>query len=239
MFVTLTALALALPPSDPPRAAVPPGAAVPPAARVRRAAAADSFVEAKYEAVLEAVRGGSRMVLCVNVPAPADARYCPVFPAGFKNLRDGVYDCFPGPDGAPSLQNRDGKPAFRPAPGRRFIRVSAAWCKPCQQLAAALADLRVGRALSGFTRTDVDLDSQRAQAQALQVTGVPTLIVTDGAGRELARRSGYVPPEELERWLAEFAEPPPAAAPVPPPAITPSSPSGDDCPNGVCPVPTR
>lgn len=235
MFVTLTALALALPPSDPPRAAVPPGAAVPPAARVRKAAADD---EARYAALMAKVAAGQTVQIAVGLK-PGTVYAHEYFPSGFKNLTDGVFDCWRHTDGTPSLKNRNGGPTFRPAPGRKLIRVSATWCNPCRQLVQALADTRVGRALSGFTRVDVDLDSQRAQADALKVSGVPTLIVTDGAGRELARRSGYVPPEELERWLAEFAEPPPAAAPVPPPAITPKAAlPGDDCPNGVCPVPT-
>ena len=76
----------------------------------------------------------------------------------------------------------------------------ADWCGPCKMMAPAvdaLAAQQQGRALVA------KLDTERAQAtaRAFGIRGIPTVIVFRG-GREVARRSGALPPAELAAMLA-------------------------------------
>jgi hypothetical protein len=64
----------------------------------------------RYAAAVAAVKAGKPVVLAVGVPAPGEYRDIYTFPAGFKVIPSGVYDCFLS-NGSPVMVRRpDGVP---------------------------------------------------------------------------------------------------------------------------------
>jgi subtilisin family serine protease len=74
---------------------------------------ADDAAEARYRDAVAAVRAGRPVVLAVGVPGPAEFVTIYEFPAGFKGIRAGVYDCFLSGGGPVMLRRPD--PAPMPA----------------------------------------------------------------------------------------------------------------------------
>lgn len=75
----------------------------------------------------------------------------------------------------------------------------ADWCGPCKVMAPVLdsfARERIGEVLVAKLNTDQNQES----AQQYGIRGIPTLILFRD-GREAARRTGAIPPEELEALL--------------------------------------
>jgi len=69
----------------------------------------------------------------------------------------------------------------------------APWCGPCQQMVPAIQQL----VDSGYPVRKIDIDETRELAQRYKVDSVPTFIVVDASGRELARAVGPRPAAEL------------------------------------------
>lgn len=89
--------------------------------------------------------------------------------------------------------------------------VTADWCGPCQSLKhGALIDPEVVAAIRAGTQpVYVDATGDNDQVDALNVTGVPALILLkpDGKGeREISRLVGNVDSRELLAWLASAKE---------------------------------
>jgi thioredoxin 2 len=77
----------------------------------------------------------------------------------------------------------------------------ATWCGPCVQFApvfsAAAGDLAT-RAL--FLKLDTEANPR--SAARFQIRSIPTLMVFDH-GREVARLSGALPPQQFRQWLQQ------------------------------------
>jgi thioredoxin 2 len=76
----------------------------------------------------------------------------------------------------------------------------ADWCAPCKIMAPVLdefAQAHIGEVL--VAKLDTDRNPATAQQQGIQ--GIPTMIVYKD-GKEVARKTGAVPREELENLLA-------------------------------------
>ena len=99
----------------------------------------------------------------------------------------------------------------QPVPGDAFDKVVqgsdvpvvidfyADWCGPCKVMAPVLDQLAAERQGEIFVGK-LDTDRYPAVAQRFDVRGIPTLILFRG-GRELARKVGVVPRQELDAML--------------------------------------
>lgn len=89
----------------------------------------------------------------------------------------------------------------------RLIRFTAGWCGPCRHMKAqvfskqAVADAIHAR----FDAFSVDLtqpgDGEQRWAQRYRVDTIPTLLITDARGREIARLDRAADREEFRAWL--------------------------------------
>jgi thioredoxin len=75
----------------------------------------------------------------------------------------------------------------------------ADWCGPCKVMAPVLDQLAAERQGEIFVGK-LDTDRYPAVAQRFDVRGIPTLILFRG-GREVARKVGVVPRQELDAML--------------------------------------
>jgi len=80
----------------------------------------------------------------------------------------------------------------------------AEWCGPCKMMTPVLKQLK-GRLGDKAMIIKIDVDKNPQAAAALQVQGVPTLILFK-KGKILWRQSGVVPANELEKIILQYNE---------------------------------
>ena len=79
----------------------------------------------------------------------------------------------------------------------------ADWCQPCKMMAPILKE--VAQKMGDRVRIlKIDVDRNQHLAQALQIQGVPTLMVFQ-FGKSVWRQSGVIPAHTLIPMLEEFA----------------------------------
>lgn len=71
----------------------------------------------------------------------------------------------------------------------------ATWCAPCQHITPILDDMAAKGLIS---LTSLDVEQNMPAARASRVRGVPTIIVRDDDGKELARFHDHV---SLQQYL--------------------------------------
>ena len=83
---------------------------------------------------------------------------------------------------------------------------AAAWCPPCNRLAAELlhdpADAAWRASQPPITRIDADAAASWTLKDRYKVGGYPTLLAVDSEGREVARLVGYPGEEATRAWFA-------------------------------------
>lgn len=78
----------------------------------------------------------------------------------------------------------------------KLLKLSAAWCGPCKQLAMTM------NGLEGLPEVqEIDIDKDYKTAQQYNVRGVPTLILLDDEGKEVKRVSGALTKEKLLEFV--------------------------------------
>ena len=80
-----------------------------------------------------------------------------------------------------------------------LLDFQASWCGPCQQMRQAVGEL-IGK---GIPVKEIDVDKSPTLAARYHVTEVPTFIVADPSGRELARTSAVQSALKLSTFYRE------------------------------------
>jgi thiol-disulfide isomerase/thioredoxin len=80
-----------------------------------------------------------------------------------------------------------------------FIDFETTWCGPCHSMDEWIwTDTDVAAALTaGYVGVKLDGDIEKALVKRFTVTGYPTMVVLDGAGKELQRLVGYKSSKEM------------------------------------------
>ncbi len=96
-----------------------------------------------------------------------------------------------------------------------FIDFYATWCEPCKMMERrTFRDAGVSRRLSEIVAVKVDSEETERRsghrgadlAERFNVMAYPTLVVLDPEGREVSRRTGFLPPDEFAAWLKRSVE---------------------------------
>ena len=74
----------------------------------------------------------------------------------------------------------------------------AAWCGPCQAMAPHFE--QAAALLPGVRLVKLETDENPQASVQHRIRSIPTLVLFQG-GREVARRSGALPAQELARWV--------------------------------------
>ena len=74
----------------------------------------------------------------------------------------------------------------------------ATWCGPCRMLGPVLEELAEER--SNITVAKIDVDESASLAKNYGIMSVPTLLLFKD-GKLIDQRSGFIPKEELTRWI--------------------------------------
>lgn len=77
----------------------------------------------------------------------------------------------------------------------------APWCGPCRQFAPVFE--AAARVMEPAVRlAKVNTEEQQGLAQKFAIRSIPTLMIFK-AGREVARVSGALPPEQFRQWVVQ------------------------------------
>jgi thioredoxin-like negative regulator of GroEL len=83
-----------------------------------------------------------------------------------------------------------------------LIEFWAVWCEPCKEMDRDVyGDERIASAMSKVRPVRVDIDREPALRRKYDVSGTPTLLVTDSFGRELFRYAGALPLDRMVQLL--------------------------------------
>lgn len=89
-----------------------------------------------------------------------------------------------------------------------LVQFSTAFCQPCRATRRVLAD--VSALVPGVSHVEVDAESRLDLVRRLDVTGTPTVLVLDAAGRIVRRASGQ--PRKADVLVALAAAVTPASS---------------------------
>lgn len=98
-------------------------------------------------------------------------------------------------DAALAKGKQEGKPTL--------LFFTASWCPPCKQMKReVLPQESVASTIRDeFVGVYIDIDARQGDASSYGIQGVPTFIVMDKDGTEIARRSGAMSPGEFKQFL--------------------------------------
>lgn len=83
-----------------------------------------------------------------------------------------------------------------------LLDFSATWCGPCQVMArTTLQESNVVQKLASFLKVKVDIDANAALAERFGIHAVPTFVLVNGDGEEMARTTGASDAATFGDWL--------------------------------------
>ncbi len=97
------------------------------------------------------------------------------------------------------------------APATRCLVFTATWCGPCGKLKRNIAGMARSGWRVGPLATDdieiIDVDGPDPRSKQFNVRSLPTLVIVDKSGREIARRDGVQTADELGEWIRSTRTP--------------------------------
>lgn len=83
-----------------------------------------------------------------------------------------------------------------------LVKFHATWCGPCQMMDhTVFSQAEVGQALADWVPVSIDVDHDRKTADAYTVQSLPTLVVLNTKGKELARHEGTMSAQDFLRFI--------------------------------------
>lgn len=91
------------------------------------------------------------------------------------------------------------------APATRCLIFSAKWCGPCNQLKRNIAGMTRNGWRVGPLATDdieiIDVDGPDPRTKQFNARSLPTLVIVDKSGKEIARKEGVMSADALGEWI--------------------------------------
>jgi thiol-disulfide isomerase/thioredoxin len=107
-------------------------------------------------------------------------------------------------DHSPGAPSSPGEPARGPA----ILDFHAEWCPPCKQMRPRVELL----SKNNYPVRSIDVDEHPELAERYRIEGVPTFVVVDAEGKEIAREEGLIEARELADLFRNAVGPTPVTA---------------------------
>ena len=83
----------------------------------------------------------------------------------------------------------------------RLIKFHATWCEPCKAL-SKIVERNKDIIPADWDYVEIDIDQDVDSAKALQVRGVPTMVILSDDNQEVRRHVGMMNDRAFEQFLA-------------------------------------
>jgi len=88
-----------------------------------------------------------------------------------------------------------------------FVDLWAIWCKPCKEMDETTYRIpEIVETMGAFVPLKIDHDVHESFVERHRVEALPTVLILDGKGREIARMLGMIEPEEMLSTMKIVAE---------------------------------
>lgn len=82
------------------------------------------------------------------------------------------------------------------------IDFNATWCGPCKAFAPIFEAAKESYS-DKFNFQSVDIDENTALAEKYGIQAIPTIVIVDAQGNEIARQTGFMEKDAFEKFLFE------------------------------------